>query len=172
MSRPSHPPWFCYLLIFGEQHKLCSSSCSFIRPPVTSSFLYPNNFLSILISNIFSRCYLNNVTEKVSHPYKTSKIRVLYINYISVYNTEWTQKNFTLPKLYRKSKCGVLRTLHLHQSIEKLSKFCTHLTDTRYVLRESQGRCRDGNPTRPKLCAECPLPLQMHPFCSNFFYQA
>jgi hypothetical protein len=29
----------------------------------------------------------------------------------------------------------------------------THLTETRYVLRESHGRCRDYNPTRPRLCA-------------------
>jgi hypothetical protein len=28
-----------------------------------------------------------------------------------------------------------------------------NLTDTRYVLRESHSRCRDDNPTRPKLCA-------------------
>jgi hypothetical protein len=51
------------------------------------------------------------------------------------------------------NKCGVLRTSHLHQSIEKLSTFCTHLTETGYVLRESLGRCRDDNPTRPKPCA-------------------
>jgi hypothetical protein len=51
------------------------------------------------------------------------------------------------------NKHGALRTEHLHQSIEKLSKFCTHLTQTRYVLRESHDRCRDDNPTRPKLCA-------------------
>jgi hypothetical protein len=55
------------------------------------------------------------------------------------------------------NKCGLLRTSHLHQSTEKLSKFCTHLAETRYVLRESHGRCRDKNPARPKLCAECPL---------------
>jgi hypothetical protein len=54
------------------------------------------------------------------------------------------------------NKCGVLRNSHLHQSIEKLSKFCTHLTETRYVLRESHGRCRNDNPTRPKLFAVCP----------------
>jgi hypothetical protein len=47
------------------------------------------------------------------------------------------------------NKCGVLRTSHLHQSIEKHSKFCTHLTETRYVLRESRGRCRDDSPARP-----------------------
>jgi hypothetical protein len=44
------------------------------------------------------------------------------------------------------NKCGILRTSHLHQSIEKLSKFCTHFTETQYVLCESHGRCRDDNP--------------------------
>jgi hypothetical protein len=69
------------------------------------------------------------------------------------------------------NKCSVLRTSHLHQSIEKLSKFCKHVTETWYVLRESHGRCRDDNPTHPKFCAECSLFLQMHPFCLNFLYQ-
>jgi hypothetical protein len=54
---------------------------------------------------------------------------------------------------YTENKCGILRTSHLHQSIEKLSKFCTHLTETRYVLHESHDRCRDNNPSGPKLCA-------------------
>jgi hypothetical protein len=57
---------------------------------------------------------------------------------------------------YTENKFSVLRTLHLHQSIEKLSKFCTHLIETRYVQRELHGRCQDDNPARPKLCAECP----------------
>jgi hypothetical protein len=50
------------------------------------------------------------------------------------------------------NKCGVFRTSHQHQSIEKLSKFCTRLTQTQYVLRELDC-CLDNNPTRPKLCA-------------------
>jgi hypothetical protein len=54
------------------------------------------------------------------------------------------------------NKCGVLRTSHLYQSIEKLSKFCTNLTETRYVLRESYGRCLDNSLARPNLCAVCP----------------
>jgi hypothetical protein len=41
------------------------------------------------------------------------------------------------------NKFGALWTSHIHQSIEKLSKFRTHLTETRYVLRESHGRCRE-----------------------------
>jgi hypothetical protein len=44
------------------------------------------------------------------------------------------------------NKCGVLKTSHLHHLILKLSKFCTHLTETWYVLRKSHSRCRDDNP--------------------------
>jgi hypothetical protein len=67
------------------------------------------------------------------------------------------------------NKCGVLKTSYLHQSIEKISKFCTHLTETRYVFRESHGRFRDDSPTRSKLCAECPKWwMQMHPFLLEF----
>jgi hypothetical protein len=56
----------------------------------------------------------------------------------------------------RENECGVLRTSHLHHSIEKLSEFYTHLTETRNVVRESHGRCRDDNPARHRLCAVCP----------------
>jgi hypothetical protein len=43
------------------------------------------------------------------------------------------------------NKCDVLTTSHVHQSTEKLPKFCTHLTETRSVLHESEGHCRDDN---------------------------
>jgi hypothetical protein len=73
------------------------------------------------------------------------------------------------------NKCGVLRTSHIHQSIEKLSEVCTHLTETRHVLHESHGRCREDNP-RSKVASDTEgrsglLFLQMNPFCSNFLYQ-
>jgi hypothetical protein len=64
------------------------------------------------------------------------------------------------------NKCGVLRTSYLHQSIEKHSKFCIHLTESRYVLRESRGRCRDDNcirhrgPTRTLVFANAPFLLE------------
>jgi hypothetical protein len=35
------------------------------------------------------------------------------------------------------NKWGILRSSHLHQSIEKLSKFCMHLTETQYVCSAS-----------------------------------
>jgi hypothetical protein len=68
------------------------------------------------------------------------------------------------------NKCGVLRTSHLHQSIETLSKFCTHLTETRYVLRESHGRFRDDNPTRPKLCAAMAVVILGNGYSAGWFH--
>lgn len=53
------------------------------------------------------------------------------------------------------SKCGMLRTSHLHQSIEKLWKFCTqlrlnicsasHTADVETIIK-----------TRPEFCVVCP----------------
>jgi hypothetical protein len=65
----------------GEEYRLFSSSlCNFLHAPVTSSFLGPNIPLNTLFSNTLSlRSYLN-VSDQVSHPYKTTgKIIVLYI---------------------------------------------------------------------------------------------
>jgi hypothetical protein len=44
---------------------------------------------------------------------------------------------------------------HSYTSRQKNSTFCTRLTETQYVLRDSHGRFRDDNPTRLKtLCWE------------------
>jgi phosphate starvation-inducible membrane PsiE len=54
--------------------------CNFLHSPVSSSHLGPNILLSTLFSNTFSLCYSLNVTDQVSHPYKTiERIMVLYI---------------------------------------------------------------------------------------------
>ena len=48
--------------------------------PVTSSLLSPNILLSTLFSGTLSQCSSLNMTDQVSHPYKTTgKIIVLYI---------------------------------------------------------------------------------------------
>ena len=67
--------------IFGEQYRSLSSSlCSFLHSPVTSSLLGPNILLSTLFSNTLSLRSSFNVSDQVSHPYKTTgKIIVLYI---------------------------------------------------------------------------------------------
>ena len=47
--------------------------------PATLFLLDPNIFLSTLYSDTVSLCSSLNVTDQVAHPYKTRKIRVLYI---------------------------------------------------------------------------------------------
>jgi phosphate starvation-inducible membrane PsiE len=59
---------------------LSSSLCNFLHSPLTSSLLGPNIFLNTLFSNTLSLCSSLNVSDQVSHPYKTmGKIIVLYI---------------------------------------------------------------------------------------------
>ena len=59
----------------GEEYRSLSSSlCSFLHSLVTSSLLGPN------ILNILSLRSSPNVSDQVSHPYKTTgRIIVLYI---------------------------------------------------------------------------------------------
>ena len=66
----------------GEEYRLFSSSLhSFLHSPVTSSLLGPNNLLNILFSNTLSLRSSLNVSDQVSHPYKTT------------YNTAGTMAN-------------------------------------------------------------------------------
>jgi hypothetical protein len=59
--------------IFGEEYRsLNSSLCSFLHYPVTSSHLGPNILLSTLFSNTLSLRSSLNVSNQVSHPYKTT----------------------------------------------------------------------------------------------------
>jgi len=67
--------------ILGEEYRSLSSSlCSFLHSIVTSSLLGPNTLLNTLFSNTLSLRPSLNVSDQVSHPYKTTgKIIVLYI---------------------------------------------------------------------------------------------
>ena len=67
--------------ILGEEYRsLGSSLCSFLHSPVTSSLLGPNILLKILVSNTLSLRSTLNVSDQVSHPYKTTgKLIVLWI---------------------------------------------------------------------------------------------
>jgi len=68
-------------IIFGEQYRSLSYPlCKFLHSRVTSSLLGPNIPLSTLFSNTLSLRSSRNMSDQVSHPYKTtSEVTVLYI---------------------------------------------------------------------------------------------
>ena len=70
---PAHPILdFITRTILGEEYRSLSSSlCSFLHAPVTSSLLGQNILFSTLFSNTLSLCSSFNVSDQVSHPYKT-----------------------------------------------------------------------------------------------------
>jgi hypothetical protein len=86
----------------GEEYKSFSSSlCSLLHSPVTSSLLGPKILLNTLFSNTLSFLSSRNVSDQVSHPYKTTgKIVVLYILITNIMNTKWTDK-ITKEELWR-----------------------------------------------------------------------
>jgi len=70
--------------IFGEQCRSLSSSLySFLHSPVTSSLLGPNILLNTLFSNTLSLRSSLNVSDQVSHPYKTTGKNI--VRYILIF---------------------------------------------------------------------------------------
>ena len=64
---------FITCTILGEEYRSLSSSlCNFLHSPVTPSLLGPNIFLNTLFSNTLSLRSSLNVSDQVSHPYKTT----------------------------------------------------------------------------------------------------
>jgi len=60
-------------IIFGEEYRSLSSSlCSFLHSPVNSSLLPPNILLSTLFSKTIILSSSLNVSDQVTHPYKTT----------------------------------------------------------------------------------------------------
>ena len=98
--RPKYPAHFILLdfitrKILGEDYRSISSSlCSFLHSTVTSSLLRPNFLLSTLFSNTLSLCSSLNVSDQVSHPYRTTgKIIVLYILVLNFSIADWKTKD-------------------------------------------------------------------------------
>jgi len=59
--------------IFGEQYRSLSSLvCRFLHSLVTSSLLGPKILLNTLLSDTLSLCPSLNVSDQISHPYKTT----------------------------------------------------------------------------------------------------
>ena len=72
-----------HLILFNHPYNIWwgtqitrNSLCSLLHPPppLTLSLLGPNIFLSTPFSNILSLCSSLNMTDQVSHPYKTKGI--------------------------------------------------------------------------------------------------
>ena len=64
--------WAGHVARMGEEYKSFSSSlCSLLHSPVTSSLLSPNILLITLSSNTLNFLSSRNVSDQVSHPYKT-----------------------------------------------------------------------------------------------------
>ena len=60
--------------ILGEEYRSLSYSvCSFLHSPVTSSLLSPNILLNTLFSNTLNLRSFLNVSDQISHPYKTTR---------------------------------------------------------------------------------------------------
>ena len=78
-STPRSSKW-SHSLTFPPPKPWIHPNSSFLHSPVTSSLLGPNILLNTLFSNTLSLRSSLNVSDQVSHPYKTTgKIIVLYI---------------------------------------------------------------------------------------------
>jgi len=82
-------------IILCEEYRILSSSlCTSLHSPVTSSLL-GLILLSSLFSNTLSLCSSLNVSDQVSHPYKTKgKIIVLYILIFKFSDSKLEDKKF------------------------------------------------------------------------------
>jgi hypothetical protein len=69
----------------GEQYRSWSFSLwSFLHSPVTPSLLGPNILLYTLFSNTLSLCSSLNVSDQVSHSYKTITLTISTNTFLTV----------------------------------------------------------------------------------------
>jgi len=108
-----HLDFITQIILDEEYRTLSALLCSFHHSPVNSSLLGPNILLNTLFSNTLSPHSFLNVSDQVSHPYKTTgKIIILY-NFVF---------KFLCSKLHDKRFCTALEqtfpdfSLHLISS--------------------------------------------------------
>jgi len=96
MPHPSHSSWFYHSHDIGWAVEIIKFLiCSFLQSPITSSLLGPNILLNTLFSNTPSLRSSLNVSDQVSHPYKTTgKIIVLYILIFKFLDSKPEDKRF------------------------------------------------------------------------------
>ena len=110
--------------ILGEEYKSFSFSlCNLLHSPVTSSLLGPNILLNTMFSNTLSFLSSRNVSDQVSHPYKTiGKIIVLYILIFKFlgsnledkrFCTYYKTKNVHIKGTCRRGDCNMICTLYV-----------------------------------------------------------
>jgi len=94
--RPSHSLDFTTRTILGEKYRTLSSSlCIFLHSPLTSSLLGSHILLNTLFSNTLSLRSSLNVSDQVSHPYKTQgKVIFLYISIFKFVDSKLEDKRF------------------------------------------------------------------------------
>ena len=126
MPHPSHSSQFDHQIIIVEEHRSFSSSlCSFLHYPIALSPLGPNILLSTLFSNTLSLRSCFNVSDQVSHPYKTGKVYYIYIYTLQfLVIVQWTTRSSWWRRLPF-VEGGKSRTRHLlciaHQSAVAVS---------------------------------------------------
>ena len=75
--------------------QLSSSTYTFLHSPTTTSLLCPNILLNTLLPNTLSLCSSLNVSDQVSHPYKTiGKIIFLYTLFLKILDRKLEDKWF------------------------------------------------------------------------------
>jgi hypothetical protein len=82
--------------ILGKEYRPFSSSlCNFLHSLVTSSLLDQNILLSTLFSNTLSLHSSFNISDQVSHPYRTTgKIIIIYILIFKFFYRNLEDKRF------------------------------------------------------------------------------
>jgi hypothetical protein len=81
--------------IIQQYRSFSSSLCSFFHSLVTSYLLGPNILQNTILSNTLSLRSFLNVSDQISHPYKTTgKTVVLYILIFKFFDSKLEDKRF------------------------------------------------------------------------------